>query len=220
MPLPRSLFHPRWWLNGPPISKTFTPWKPRYGTPDTSTYTSQRANDLTRSDLQVKQAGEELTGLAKARYDYQAIKTNRALVEFAGMVAQDDLLPTRLPDKVKKPKWAKPKKSHDKASRRSMTGAEAAEQAANKAERAAARPVTPQQDESDEEGGVLAPDTPPTLGESQGGTTITLAIRTPERLQGPPDLVPTLALEPEDSPEPPVQPPASTAPARMGRGRG
>jgi hypothetical protein len=22
-PIPRSLFHPRWWLNGPPIAKTF-----------------------------------------------------------------------------------------------------------------------------------------------------------------------------------------------------
>jgi hypothetical protein len=24
-PIPRSLFYSRWWLNGPPISKTFTP---------------------------------------------------------------------------------------------------------------------------------------------------------------------------------------------------
>jgi hypothetical protein len=43
-------------------------------------------------------------------------------------------LPTRLPDKVKKPKWAKPRKPHGKASARSFTGAEAAEIAANKAE--------------------------------------------------------------------------------------
>jgi hypothetical protein len=28
VPIPKSLFHPRWWLNGPPISKAFTPWKP------------------------------------------------------------------------------------------------------------------------------------------------------------------------------------------------
>jgi hypothetical protein len=104
------------------------------------------------------------------------------LLEFAGQVASDDLLPTRLPDKINKPKWAKPKKTHDKASKRLMTGAETAEQAADKAERAATRPVTPQQDESD------------------GGGVIVVAIRTPERLRGPPNL---------------VLPPASTAPARI-----
>ena len=42
-------------------------------------------------------------------------------------------MPTRLLDKVKKPKWAKPRKSHGKASARSFTGAEAAEIAANQA---------------------------------------------------------------------------------------
>jgi hypothetical protein len=76
----------------------------------------------------------------------------------------------------------------------SMTGAEAAEQAVDKAKRAVARPVTPRQDESDEGHGILVSGTLPILGESQGGTTITLAIGTPERLQGPPGLVPALAL--------------------------
>ena len=129
-------------------------------------------------------------------------------------VAEDDLLPTRLPDKVQKPKWAKPKKTHDRASKRSMTGAEAAEQAADKAERAATRPVPPRQDECEEDQGILVFGTPPPPGESQGGTTITLTMRTPERLRGPPDLIPTLASEPESSPEAEAQPPASTAPAR------
>jgi hypothetical protein len=126
------------------------------------------------------------------------------------MVAQDDLLLTRLLDKIKKPSWVKPKKLHDKASKRLMTGAEAAEQAADKAEQAASRPV---QEESDWEDGVVVPGTsPPTAGESQRGTTITLAIRTPER---PPDLAPTLASESEDSPESQARSPASTEPARM-----
>ena len=34
--------------------------------------------------------------------------------DYAGDAAEDDLLPTRLPDKVKKPKWAKPRKTHSK----------------------------------------------------------------------------------------------------------
>jgi hypothetical protein len=108
-----------------------------------SLYTSQRLNNITATGLQVLTARESLTGLAKARFDSQLIKTNNALLEFAGQVASDDLLPTRLPDKINKPKWAKPKKTHDKASKRLMTGAEAAEQAADKAERTATRPITP-----------------------------------------------------------------------------
>jgi hypothetical protein len=100
-----------------------------------------------------------------------------------------------------------------------MTGAEAAEQVADEAERAAARPVTSRQDESDGDDGILVPGTPPNAseiaGESQGGTSITLAIRTPERLRGPPDLVLQVASEPDSSPEPQVQLPASTAPGRI-----
>ena len=49
-------------------------------------------------------AGSGLTGLAKARWESQLIKTNRALAGYAGQLAQDDLLPTRLPDKVQKAK--------------------------------------------------------------------------------------------------------------------
>jgi hypothetical protein len=49
-------------------------------------------------------ARDTLTGLARARFGNQLFKTNRALLEFADQVAQDDLPPTHLPDKVKKPK--------------------------------------------------------------------------------------------------------------------
>jgi hypothetical protein len=146
-----------------------------------------------------------------------------SLVDYAGLLAQDGLLPTRLPEKIQKQRWLKPKKTHDKASKRSMTGAEAAEQAADKAERAVTRPIIPNEDNSDGDNGILVPGIPPgapglIAGESQGGTTITLSLRTPERLRGPPELVPTLAPEPEASPEPQVQLPASTVPARMEEG--
>ena len=82
-------------------------------------------------------AKDTLTGLAKARFNNQLFKTNKALLEFADQVAQDDLLPTRLPDKVKKPKWAKPRKPHGKASGESFTGAEVAEMAADRLKRVA-----------------------------------------------------------------------------------
>ena len=78
-----------------------------------------------------------------------------------------------------------------------MTGVEAAEEAANKAEKAATRLVPLRQNECEEDQGILVFGTPPPPGESQGGTTITLAMRTPERLRGPPDMIPTLAFEPK-----------------------
>jgi hypothetical protein len=134
------------------------------------------------------------------------------------------LLPTRLPDKVKKPKWTKPRKAHGKASARAYSGAEAAEIAANRAEQSSraagerpARETTPE-NSSDED--VMVPGTPsrPT-GESQGGTTITLALRTPERLRTGPDLAPTAVPTHISSPEadPPWQLPASTAPPGLGQ---
>src|SRR5438876_12006325 len=114
--------------------------------------------------------------LVKARFDNQLIKTNKALLDFAGQVAEDDLLPTRLPDKIKKPKWAKPRKSYGKASARSFTGAEAAEIAANQAEQSNKVACMPREDTpGGDDGGVMVPATPLRVadqarvaGESQG----------------------------------------------------
>jgi hypothetical protein len=121
-------------------------------------------------------AGSGLTGLAKARWESQLIKTDRALADYAGQLAQDDLLLTRLPDKVQKAKWLKPKKSHDKVSKRLMTGTKAAERAADKAERAAKRPAVPRPVEESDDEDVVVPGTPPRTApiveESQGGDTI------------------------------------------------
>jgi hypothetical protein len=100
--LPVSLFHPRWRPNGPPITKSFTTWKPSYGISTEIAYDSRRASDITSSTLQARLAGDALTALAKARFESQLIKTNRALVDYAGQLAQDDLLPTRLPEKIQK----------------------------------------------------------------------------------------------------------------------
>ena len=118
-------------------------------------------------------------------------------------------MPTRLPDKVKKPKWAKPRKSHGKASARSFTGAEAAEIAANQAERSNKVAGTPREDTpGGDDGEIMVPATPPrpagqpqVAGESQGGTTITLALRTPDRLRPGPDLAPRVLSAPGTEPK-------------------
>jgi hypothetical protein len=196
----------------------------QYSTSVSVSAISQRLNDLTATGLQVLTARDTLTGLSKARFDNQLFKTNKVLLEFAGQVAQDDLLPTRLPDKMKKPKWAKPRKPHGKASGRSFTGAEAAEMAADKAEKSSKMPDRrPTREDSPEscDGEAIMPATPPRpaqlAGESQGGNTITLALRTPERLRLGPDLAPRVT--PPGETEPAWQLPASTAPPALVRPR-
>ena len=56
---------------------------------------------------------------------------------------------------------------------------------------------------------------PQIAGESQGGITITLALRTPERLRPGPDLAPRVSPPLETEPE--WQLPASTAPPSLGQ---
>jgi hypothetical protein len=72
------------------------------------------------------------------------------------------------------------------------------------------------------DGEVMVPVTPPRpageaqlAGESQGGTTISLALRTPERLRLGPDLAPRVS-PPRES-EAAWQLPASTAPPSLGQ---
>jgi hypothetical protein len=55
---------------------------------------------------------------------------HEALLDFAGRVAHDDLLPTRLPDRIKKPISAKPRTTRGKASARAYACAGPAEREA------------------------------------------------------------------------------------------
>jgi hypothetical protein len=83
LPISRSLFHPRWWLDGLPISKDFPQWKPYYGTPRES-YTLQQSNDISSLGQQIMEVREGFIGLAKARFEEQLVKANRALLGFTG----------------------------------------------------------------------------------------------------------------------------------------
>ena len=121
-------------------------------------------------------------------------------------------LPIGNPDPVPKRKYIQ-KKTHGRANARGLTGSELADRAlaakerTEKAEQASkkgkTRPTTPE----DDDGVRLIPDTPPGAipgleGESQGGTTITLALGSPRR----PGLPPSGLLG---------DLPTSTAPARQ-----
>jgi hypothetical protein len=211
LPIPRSLFHPRWWLDGPPISKTFLPWKPYYSAPREN-YVLQQSNDISSLGRQIIEAQEGFTGLARARFEEQLVKTNRALLGYAEQIRDEDLLPTRLPDKIQKPKWAKPIKAHGKASARSLTGPEAAEKEADKAEMDARK-------QAQEDAVEVVPNSPgcPSTPPSRKRTH-TLVGRTPGKPPTPGRAAPALPQAPEE-PSPPPLPP-STAPARLYTGKG
>ena len=79
------------------------------------------------------------------------------------------------------------------------TGAEAAEIAANRAEKssraAGKQPVQETTPEKNSDENIIVPGTPlRAAGKSQGGTIITLALRTLERLYIRPDLAPKVVL--------------------------
>ena len=72
---------------------------------------------------------------------------------------------------MKKPKWAKPRKPHGKASGRSFTGAEAAEMAADKAEKSSKMPdrrPTPEDSPESNDGEVIVVQRPRGLPSSPG----------------------------------------------------
>jgi len=77
--------------------------------PQAKTYASQRANRVTNSYLDAGVAGSGLTGLAykRARWEDQSIKASRALADYAGQLAQDDLLLIRRPGKTQEGKRAR-----------------------------------------------------------------------------------------------------------------
>jgi hypothetical protein len=139
------------------------------------------------------------------------LRLNELLLQAGQRHLELQALPIGNPDPAPKRRVVQ-RKSHGKANARGLTGAELAEQAmvarerAERAERAAL--------EEEEDGLQIVPNTPPRVaGESQGGTSITLAIRsTPER--------PCKVAPPSNPPPLSFLPPLSTAPPALGEATG
>lgn len=141
-----------------------------------------------------------------ARFDAQLQAEQRKMVEIGRQALVLQAIPIGNPDLIPKRQFQK-KKMHGKADGRGLSGAEIAKKDL-KAREASLRKttVTPEADDND----ILVLDTPPrAVGESQGGTSIILAIRSPEAPQRAP---PMFRLFPEE----PSAPPASTAPPALG----
>jgi hypothetical protein len=159
----------------------------------------------------------------KTRFDRQVEAEHQKLIAIGREHLQLQALPIGLPDAVPVRKFRK-KKTHGVADARGLTGTEIAALDLKKREalarnRAVVTPESPFElrDDDDE---IMLLETPPRLaGESQGGTTISLALRpSPEQPRRVPARGPFSRLSPED----PALPPASTAPPRLeeeGRGK-
>ena len=93
-----------------------------------------------------------LQGEAKARVDRLMLHATEDVIRFGQQAEEECLLPTEMPEKVKKPGWQKQKKAHDKTTRRSMTLVEALERDKGQQDRrqqqtAALRPVDDDDDD-------------------------------------------------------------------------
>ena len=201
--IPRSLVHPRWWIHGEPIQQaewvptlrtvTLPISPPRNLVIQSNPFISPRRNEITGLGLQILEAREGLTGYARTRYDSVATNAQQGLLQFAQQLQKDDLH-TRMPDAVKDSGWNRRFKSHDKANKRLMTGAEAAEKDAEKREQVAERAT---------EG--------PAKERTEGPGEERTEVPEEERTEGPTEE----AEEDEQAVEDAFLPPPSTAPAKM-----
>jgi hypothetical protein len=153
----------------------------------------------------------------RSRFDAQVEAQQQKLIDIARLHVELQAFPISNPDPVPKPKFRKKKSGVDA---RGLSGFEVAALELKARERLARKEaivVSDTREGGDE--GILVPGTPPRpVGESQGGTTITVALRpSPEQarhIPPPPTASPFFRLFPEE--------PASTAPARLeeeGRGK-
>jgi hypothetical protein len=123
-----------------------------------------------------------------ARFDAQLRNEQHKILEIGRRVIALQAFSIGNPDAVPKRQYQK-KKTHGKADARGLTGAEVTgkelkvREAFETREAIESRATTTEQD-SDQ---VLVANTPPRpIGESQGGTSISLALRTPERIHRAP----------------------------------
>jgi hypothetical protein len=117
-----------------------------------------------------------------------------------------------MPDAIPRKTWRK-KKDHGKANARALTAAEASDRDRLERERLAriagkAKATSRDVAEEDDDGIYIWGSPTPRVGESQGGTTITVAPKAAMRSSPPSERSPSLSPVPVDLPP-------STAPARL-----
>jgi hypothetical protein len=136
-PLPRSLLHPRWWLDRPIIK--IGVWQPSYG-PQQQLILSPKRNNIAEAALGLLKARETLGPKARSRLNNTFIQSASNLLQ---AVQRNDTLaqlPIGMPDAIPKRTWKK-KKTHGLADAAGLTAAVIAQKeltAKEKAEKQAA----------------------------------------------------------------------------------
>jgi hypothetical protein len=210
IPLPKSLVHPRWWLKGPTIRSDV--WKPSY-TQEQQLILSPKRKDIYKAIQDVMLVRDRLGPEEQSRFDSQYLKTQENAKTIAERHEDLSHIPIGIPDAIPKKTWRK-KKNHGKANAPGLTAAEASDKDRKEREkrtRIAGKTKATSEDvvEEDDDNGIYTRDSPtPRVGESQGGTTITVAPKIPMRLSPAPEY--SLSLSPV-----PLNLPPSTAPARL-----
>lgn len=215
-PLAKSLFHQRWWLNGPPIR--YSNWKPFERTLPLSPSRSGSTlppppsvrNALTNMTLQSLTVRDTLQGVAQAQYDQAIFRANRSLINEAHLLQQWQSVPTEQITAVPKRGFLKPSKgTHGKTTARALTGTEIAEKQADQEEIAAKRAAKAATVVATTAQSVAPARTAELLNEDP--TELEVVPDTPPRA---PPQAPPQAL-PQAPPSPEIGLPASTAPPAM-----
>jgi hypothetical protein len=145
--LPKSVFHPRWWIYGPAIKEDR--WHPMYESTELPISPPRRGtaeNTLISGQLQVLNERETLPLGARAEYDEMITTYHRTMVNTAEFLRQRETQTvTQMIPRNEKKKWLTEKKVHGKANARALTGAEMAEKALDKVEKAAKKAERAQQ---------------------------------------------------------------------------
>lgn len=240
IPLPLTLIHSRWWYAAGIEARAG--WRPSYGIQPVRQLRLERPiHEIIDSTNELLQYRAGLNQERRQRLDAAYSQATNAILRDAQLreaADQTGVLSTQIQST-----WNRHAKSHDKASKRMMTGAEAAEKDANKAE-AIAKAYTTTNDElltSDSEASdvleelfstqispprvsMLPPARPTTPQEATPSRkrAFTLVMRTPDKPRAAP-VFPTTPLKAITSeaqilnptPPDPLEIPASTAPARL-----
>jgi hypothetical protein len=140
IPLPKSIFYRRWWINGPEIiqigstsityEETTLPISPPRPQPTMTT-----RNILTSGGLQVLAAAQDLDPIERVQYEQAVLQAHQNLLNIADFLRTNRLAPAMI-EQVPKKRWLKPKKEHGKSNERALTRVEMAEREANLAEKA------------------------------------------------------------------------------------
>lgn len=135
LPLPLTLIHSRWWYAAG--IETRVEWRPSYGVQSVvqrSLQLDRPSHEIVDATNELLQYREGLNSERQQRLDEAHVQATRAILRDAQRHEATNLLaPPMLPPPVQST-WNRYAKSHDKASKRMMTGAEAAERDADAAE--------------------------------------------------------------------------------------